>query len=85
MPFVEMHTALLCRELSAKEYLCNAGDKLQFGLAAENAKAEGHQVEMVLVGDDCSLPGQGVAGRRGIAGAMLVTKVALPVMILPEL
>lgn len=51
-----------------------AGDKLQFGLAAENAKAEGHQVEMVLVGDDCSLPGQGVAGRRGIAGALLVTK-----------
>ena len=55
----------------------HAGDKLQFGLAAENAKAEGHQVEMVLVGDDCSLPGQGVAGRRGIAGAMLVTKVSL--------
>lgn len=55
----------------------HAGDKLQFGLAAENAKAEGHQVEMVLVGDDCSLPGQGVAGRRGIAGALLVSKVSL--------
>ena len=52
-----------------------AGDKLQFGLAAENAKAEGYKVEMVLVGDDCSLPGQGIAGRRGIAGAILVTKV----------
>ena len=51
------------------------GDKLQFGLAAENAKAEGHKVEMVLVGDDCSLPGHGIAGRRGIAGVTLVTKV----------
>ncbi len=26
------------------------GDKLQFGLAAESAKAEGYKVEMVLVG-----------------------------------
>lgn len=52
------------------------GDKLQFGLAAENAKAEGHKVEMVLVGDDCSLPGHGIAGRRGIAGVTLVTKIA---------
>ena len=53
------------------------GDKLQFGLAAENAKAEGYKVEMVLVGDDCALPGQGIAGRRGIAGTVLVTKVIL--------
>ncbi|KAL3151120.1 hypothetical protein ABBQ38_012986 [Trebouxia sp. C0009 RCD-2024] len=52
------------------------GDKLQFGLAVEKAKAEGHKVEMVLVADDCSLPGQGVAGRRGISGALLVTKIA---------
>lgn len=34
-------------------------------------------MEMILVADDCSLPGQGVAGRRGIAGALLVTKVLL--------
>ncbi len=53
------------------------GDKLQFGLAAENAKAEGYKVEMVLVGDDCSLPGQGLAGRRGIAGVILVNKVCI--------
>lgn len=56
---------------------CDAGDKLQFGLAAENAKAEGFKVEMVLVGDDCSLPGEGIAGRRGIAGTVLVAKVKL--------
>lgn len=65
--------AVLLEHLVSRGYC--AGDKLQFGLAAERGKAEGHQVEMVLVGDDCSLPGQGVAGRRGIAGAMLVTKV----------
>ena len=65
----------LCTVLCHHHTCCHAGDKLQFGLAAENAKAEGHQVEMVLVADDCSLPGQGVAGRRGIAGALLVEKV----------
>ena len=32
-------------------------------------------MEMVLVGDDCSLPGQGIAGRRGIAGLIMVSKV----------
>ena len=53
----------------------NAGDKLQFGSAAETAKAEGFKVESVVIGDDCSLPGQGLAGRRGIAGALLVYKV----------
>ncbi len=58
------------------------GDKLQFGLAAENAKAEGNKVEMVLVGDDCALPGQGIAGRRGIAGTVMVTKVILTTYLL---
>ena len=46
-------------------------------MAAENAKAEGYKVEMVLIGDDCSLPGEGIAGRRGIAGTVLITKVML--------
>ena len=64
-----------CMQVGAAMLAALAGDKLQFGLAAESAKAEGHKVEMVLVGDDCSLPGQGVAGRRGIAGALLVNKV----------
>lgn len=53
-----------------------AGDKLQFGSAAEKVKAEGFLVESVVIGDDCSLPGQGIAGRRGIAGALLVYKVS---------
>ncbi|XP_039832910.1 putative 3,4-dihydroxy-2-butanone kinase isoform X2 [Panicum virgatum] len=53
------------------------GDRLNFGLAAEEAKSEGYKVEMVIVGDDCALPPtQGIAGRRGIAGTILVNKVA---------
>ncbi|PIN04006.1 Dihydroxyacetone kinase/glycerone kinase [Handroanthus impetiginosus] len=53
------------------------GDRLNFGLAAEQAKAEGYKVEMVIVGDDCGLPPpRGIAGRRGLAGTILVHKVA---------
>lgn len=53
------------------------GDRLNFGLAAEQAKAEGLKVEMVIVGDDCALPPpRGVAGRRGLAGTLFVHKVA---------
>lgn len=32
---------------------------------------------MVIVGDDCALPDAGLAGRRGLAGAVLVLKVTL--------
>jgi triose/dihydroxyacetone kinase / FAD-AMP lyase (cyclizing) len=53
------------------------GDRLNFGIAAQRAKAEGLQVEMVLVDDDCALPkGKGITGRRGVAGTILVHKVA---------
>lgn len=53
------------------------GDRLNFGLAAEEAKSEGYKIDMVIVGDDCALPpSQGIAGRRGIAGTILVHKVA---------
>ncbi|OVA01127.1 Dak kinase [Macleaya cordata] len=53
------------------------GDRLNFGLAAEQAKSEGYKVEMVIVGDDCALPPpRGIAGRRGLAGTILVHKVA---------
>uniref|UniRef100_A0A7N0VA95 3,4-dihydroxy-2-butanone kinase n=1 Tax=Kalanchoe fedtschenkoi TaxID=63787 RepID=A0A7N0VA95_KALFE len=53
------------------------GDRLNFGLAAEQAKSEGFEVEMVIVGDDCALPPpRGVAGRRGLAGTILVHKIA---------
>jgi dihydroxyacetone kinase len=52
------------------------GDRLNFGLAAEQAKTEGFDIETVIVGDDCALPPpRGVAGRRGLAGTVLVHKV----------
>jgi triose/dihydroxyacetone kinase / FAD-AMP lyase (cyclizing) len=53
------------------------GDRLNFGLAAERARAEGIPVETVLVADDAALAGSVEhAGRRGLAGTVLVHKVA---------
>lgn len=53
------------------------GDRLNFGLAAEIARAEGVAVETVIVRDDVALDDDGGAvGRRGIAGSILVHKVA---------
>ena len=53
------------------------GDQLNFRLAAEIARAEGYKVEMAVVADDVSLPYAGKhAGRRGLAGTVLVHKVA---------
>ncbi|KAK9915864.1 hypothetical protein WJX75_005396 [Coccomyxa subellipsoidea] len=52
------------------------GDRLNFGLAAEQARAEGYKVEMIVVGDDCALPQSRITGRRGIAGTVFVHKVA---------
>lgn len=53
------------------------GDRLNFGLAAEIARAEGHAVETVVVADDVALRGTVEKGRRrGIAGTVLVHKVA---------
>ncbi|MCP2091637.1 UNVERIFIED_ORG: dihydroxyacetone kinase [Paraburkholderia sediminicola] len=53
------------------------GDRLNFGLAAELARAEGVPVEIVTVADDVSLRGQLQRNqRRGIAGTVLVHKIA---------
>jgi dihydroxyacetone kinase len=53
------------------------GDRLNFGLAAELARAEGTAVEVVVVGDDVALRGKVPADRRrGIAGTVLVHKLA---------
>ena len=53
------------------------GDRLNFGLAAEIARAEGIPVEMVIVSDDVALAANGAhAGRRGLAGTILVHKIA---------
>ncbi|WP_029349735.1 dihydroxyacetone kinase subunit DhaK [Bosea sp. 117] len=50
------------------------GDRLNFGLAAERARAEGFRVEMVIVADDIALPD--IAQPRGIAGTLFVHKIA---------
>jgi dihydroxyacetone kinase len=50
------------------------GDRLNFGLAAEKARALGVAVEMVVVGDDVALPS--APRPRGIAGTLFVHKVA---------
>lgn len=53
------------------------GDRLNFGLAGELARAAGIDVEMVVVSDDVALAADGAhAGRRGIAGTVLVHKAA---------
>ncbi len=53
------------------------GDRLNFGLAAEMARAEGIPAEMAIVADDVALAaGDATAGRRGLAGTVLVHKVA---------
>ncbi|KAM4056262.1 dak1 domain-containing protein [Hirsutella rhossiliensis] len=54
------------------------GDVLNFGVAVEKAKAAGLRVEMVVVGDDVGVgrAKAGKVGRRGIAGTVLVLKIA---------
>ncbi|QCI64779.1 dihydroxyacetone kinase family protein [Phreatobacter stygius] len=53
------------------------GDRLNFGLAAELAKAEGIPTEIVMVADDVALHDTVPAERRrGIAGTVLVHKIA---------
>ncbi|MDY7232480.1 dihydroxyacetone kinase subunit DhaL [Hyalangium rubrum] len=53
------------------------GDRLNFGLAAELARAEGIPTEVVVVADDVALRDTvEPARRRGIAGTVLVHKVA---------
>ncbi len=50
------------------------GDRLNFGLAAERARALGRKVEMVVVDDDVALPDLPQA--RGVAGTLFVHKIA---------
>ena len=53
------------------------GDRLNFGLAAEMARAEGHDIGTVIVADDVALCDiNDNVGRRGIAGTVLVHKIA---------
>ncbi len=50
------------------------GDRLNFGLAAERAKALGLKVEMVIVADDVALPD--ARQPRGVAGTVFIHRIA---------
>lgn len=50
------------------------GDRLNFGLAAERARALGLRVSMVVVDDDVALPD--LPQPRGVAGTLFVHKIA---------
>jgi dihydroxyacetone kinase len=53
------------------------GDRLNFGMACEKANMEGIQCRMVVVADDVAIPRKkGITGARGVAGTVLVHKVA---------
>ncbi|KAL3958909.1 hypothetical protein ACCO45_007071 [Purpureocillium lilacinum] len=54
------------------------GDVLHFGMAVEKARAEGIKVEQLVVGDDVGVGRKrgGRIGRRGLAGTVLVQKIA---------
>ena len=52
------------------------GDRLNFGLAAEMARAEGIPVAVVIVDDDVALKGTGQGtGARGLAGTVFIHKL----------
>ena len=53
------------------------GDRLNFGMACERANQEGISARMVVVADDCALERtKGITGARGVAGTVLVHKIA---------
>lgn len=53
------------------------GDRLNFGMACEIALAEKRNCKMIIVADDCAVPrNKGLTGSRGVAGTVLVHKIA---------
>ncbi|VDM63691.1 unnamed protein product [Angiostrongylus costaricensis] len=53
------------------------GDRLNFDLAAERYAAVGHHVRIVSIADDVAIePSNSTVGRRGLAAAVLVIKIA---------
>lgn len=78
----QIHTAIMSRvdrEQGVLAIVLNyTGDVMNFGSAVEKARAAGVKVEMVVVGDDVGVgrAKAGKVGRRGIAGTVLVLKIA---------
>ena len=53
------------------------GNRFNFGNAMERARNEGINVKMLVVGDDCAVPDdEKHQGRRGLAGVLLIMKMA---------
>ena len=53
------------------------GDRLNFGIAAEKARALGIRIETVTVAEDSALTSvDKTAGRRGLCGIILIQKVS---------
>jgi len=50
------------------------GDRLNFGLAVEKARALGKKVEVVIAAEDIAIPD--IAQPRGVAGALFIHKIA---------
>ncbi|XP_077864030.1 triokinase/FMN cyclase-like [Saccoglossus kowalevskii] len=53
------------------------GDRLNFGIGVERARAEGCKIDVVTVAEDCALTSTDkTAGRRGLSGAVFIHKIA---------
>ena len=53
------------------------GDRLNFGMAVERANQEGIPTNMIVIADDCAIPRtKGITGARGVAGTVLIHKIA---------
>jgi dihydroxyacetone kinase len=78
----QIRTAILNRIPTEKGVLVivmnYTGDILNFGMGVEKARASGIKVDLVVVGDDVGVGRKqgGKVGRRGIAGTVLVVKIA---------
>lgn len=62
----------------SRDTFSSGSDNLHFGLACQQARADGlKNIEMVPVGDDVSVGREtgGLVGRRALAGVMLVAKL----------
>lgn len=57
------------------------GDRLNFGLAAEQARNHGVATDMVIIADDCAFERPSKAGRRGLCGTIFIHKVCNSVIL----
>ena len=72
--YLQVHGGAVGAVVIVKNY---QGDRLAFGLAVENARSHGFPCELVIVADDVALLPVLSAGKaRGLAGTVLVHKVA---------